>query len=230
MSSTSRQQKELKQRVAEITTLLESNQKVKAWKGKADPLNELILTLLSQSTTDHNRDLAFARLKDAYPAWEEVLEAGAGKVADCIRPAGLANQKSERMIAILAWIKAEYGRLNLDFLHQWEDERIIETFTQLKGVGLKTIAVVMMFALGRDVFPVDTHVHRICKRLELVPEKATAEQAYHQMKPLVPRGKAYSLHMNLLDFGRTICSARSPKCSGCFLGELCRWTGRTDRQ
>jgi endonuclease-3 len=217
------------EKVATITDLLETNQKVKNWKGKADPLNELILTLLSQSTTDHNRDMAFARLRQAYPTWEEVLAAGREKVAEQIRPAGLANQKSGRMIAILQWIKNQFGQLNLDFLHEWQDDRIIETFTQLKGVGLKTIAVVMMFSLGRDIFPVDTHVHRICKRLELVPEKANPEKTFEVMKPLVPKGKAYSLHMNLLDFGRTICSARSPRCNVCFLGEICQWSGRTDR-
>lgn len=218
-----------KEKVAEITHRLESFQEVKSWRGKSDPLNELMLTLLSQSTNDSNRDMAYRRLQETYPKWEQVLEAGAEKVADRIRPAGLANQKSVRMINILSWIKEKYGKLNLHFLHTMPTDEIFDTFTQLKGIGVKTIAVVLMFACGRDVFPVDTHVHRICRRLGLVADNADAVKTFHQMAHLVPDGKSYSLHMNMIHFGRTICKARNPNCGECPVFDLCLWEEKGER-
>jgi endonuclease-3 len=97
----------------------------------------------------------------------------------------------------------------------------VDTFTQLKGVGLKTMSVVLMFTCGVDIFPVDTHVHRICRRLALVPDKANAEKTHHLMQPQVPDGKSYSLHMNFLHLGRTICKAQKPRCEECPLVDLC---------
>jgi endonuclease-3 len=228
MSTKDTDRARLKALVAEITERLETAQGIKRWKGKSDPLDELMLTLLSQSTNDNNRDMAYQRLREKYPTWRQVREAGAGAVAERIKPAGLANQKSGRMIDILRWIDDTYGDLNLDFLHDMPVEEAFETFTQLKGVGVKTMAVVLMFACGRDIFPVDTHVHRICRRLALVPDNADAVKTFHLMAPLVPEGKGYSLHMNFLQFGRTICAARSPRCGACPLNDLCPWEGKTD--
>lgn len=214
-------------RVAEITRRLEAAQGEKRWKGKANPLDELILTVLSQSTNDRNRDLAYSRLRAAFPTWEEVLAADVAAVAAAIKPAGLSNQKSERIVEILRWIRENYGALDLDFLHEMPTDEVYATFTQRKGIGYKTMAVVLMFACGRDVFPVDTHVHRICIRLGLVPENADAVKTFELMKPLVPEGKGYSLHMNFLQFGRTICTARAPKCPACPLNDLCPWESKT---
>lgn len=220
--------KRKKERVAEITRRLENAQGIKRWKGNADPLDELMLTLLSQSTNDRNRDLAYGRLREAYPTWDGVLAAGQEAVAERIKPAGLSNQKSGRMIDILRWIMDTYGTLSLDFLHDMPADEAFDIFTKLKGVGVKTMAVVLMFACGRDVFPVDTHVHRICSRLGLVPENADAIRTFHLMAPLVPEGKGYSLHMNFLQFGRTLCSARNPKCPQCPLYDLCPWDGKIE--
>jgi len=211
------------ERTAALTRILEETQGEPRWKGESDPLNALVRTLLSQSTNDNNRDFAYGRLRQRFPTWHEVMEAPQEAVADAIRPAGLGNQKSERLIAMLRWIDAEFGRLHLDFLHEMPTEEAFALFTKVKGIGVKTMAVVMMFACGRDVFPVDTHVHRIARRLGLVPEKADAVKTYRLMAPMVPPGKSYSLHMNLLEFGRTICTARKPKCLECPLYDLCRW-------
>ena len=207
--------------VSEIVQRLEAALGTPKWEGKGDPLGDLILTVLSQSTNDNNRDVAYARLRQRFPEWQSVMEAPATEIADAIRPAGLGNQKSVRIRGILIWIKKTYGSFDLSFLCESDPDEIINTFMQLKGVGIKTISVVLMFTCGVDIFPVDTHVHRICKRLELVPQNATAEKTHHLMQPLIPAGSCYSLHMNFLKLGRTICQARTPKCRECSLNDIC---------
>lgn len=206
---------EIARRVEKVTKILEENFGIPKRKDISDPLSSLILTILSQSTNDRNRDTAYKRLREKFPTWESVMNGDVSEIAEAIRPGGLANQKSQRIKDILSWIHQEYGKLNLDFLCEMKPEEILDTFTRLKGVGVKTISVVMMFSCGIDIFPVDTHVHRICRRLGLVPERASAEKTFWEMQPLVPKGKSYSLHMNLLKLGRTICLARKPKCEKC---------------
>lgn len=191
------------------------------WPGRSNPLDCLVKTILSQNTNDKNRDNAYLHLREKFPDWTSVMNASVGDIADAIRPAGLANQKSQRLKDILLWINRTYGSLNLDFLCDMEPQEVIDTFTQLKGIGIKTISVVLMFICGVDIFPVDTHVHRICRRLHLVPENASAEKTYYMMQPVVPTGKSYSLHFNFLRLGRTICIARKPHCPECPLHDLC---------
>lgn len=217
---------DLIKRAEKATRLLEAKFGEPRWEGKSDPLDSLVKTVLSQNTNDNNRDLAYARLRERFPAWRDVMVAPREEVVEAIRPAGLGNQKSGRLIEILRWVDETYGELSLDFLHKMPTDEAIETFTKLKGIGIKTIAVVLMFACGRDVFPVDTHVHRISRRLGLVPQGADAVKTYHLMAPLVPEGKSYSLHMNLLRLGRTVCTARNPTCRKCPLHDLCPWPGR----
>ncbi len=215
--------------VAMVTGRLESAFGIPTWKGKGKPLGSLILTVLSQSTNDRNRDVAYARLKEQFPDWQSVMNASSEEIADAIRPAGLANQKSVRIKNILQWIFENYGTFDLEFLCDMDPDQVTETFLKLKGIGIKTISVVLMFACGVDVFPVDTHVHRICRRLELVGEKATAEKTHYLMQTLVPEGKSYSLHNNFLHLGRTICKAQRPKCSQCPLNDLCPSAAIDDR-
>jgi endonuclease-3 len=138
-----------------------------------------------------------------------------------IRPGGLAKQKSERIKNILKWIHQEYGSLNLDILCTMNPQDAIEKFCQLKGIGVKTISVVLMFSCGVDIFPVDTHVHRICRLLGLVPKNTTAEKTFWMMQSLIPKGKSFSLHINFLKLGRTICLARKPRCESCPLNRYC---------
>ena len=212
---------ELTEKAKQITLALERKFGVPKRENILDPLSTLVLTVLSQSTNDKNRDTAYQQLKKRFPTWEDVMNGNVKKIADAIRPGGLANQKSERIKNILKWIYDEYGSLNLDCLCDMEADQTIEKFTRLKGVGVKTISVVMMFSCGIDIFPVDTHVHRICRRMGLVPEKASAEKTFWEMRPLVPRGKSFSLHMNFLKLGRTICYARKPRCEKCSIMRFC---------
>ncbi len=209
--------------VTHIIAFLEARFGESSWQGRGKPLDSLILTILSQSTSDHNRDMAYNSLENNFQNWEEVMNANSTVIADSIRSAGLANQKSVRIKNILNWINKTYGSLNIDFIFEQDPNDVIKTFTKLKGIGLKTISVVLMFTCGIDIFPVDTHVHRICRRIGLVPNKANAEKTHYIMQTLIPVGKSYSLHMNFLKLGRTICKAQNPKCDECPVLELCEY-------
>ena len=191
------------------------------WTGRSNPLDDLILTILSQNTNDANRDAAYRRLRVSIPDWESVAKAPIETIAEAVRPAGLGNRKDAHIKNVLNWLKTTRGALDLDFLCDLPVAEAQRIFIGLKGVGIKTISVVLMFSCGADVFPVDTHVHRICKRLGLVPEQASAEKTHELMQPLVPQGKSFSLHMNFLKLGRTICKAQKPRCAECPLAALC---------
>jgi len=208
-------------KVEQIIAALEQRFGTPQQVSKLDPLSNLVLTILSQNTNDKNRDQAYQSLRTAFPTWEEVMQAPVEAIESAIRPGGLAKQKSIRIKNILQWIHQKYGALNLDALCTMHPEQAIETFTQLKGIGVKTISVVLMFSCGVDIFPVDTHVHRICRRIGFVPATATAEKTFWLMQPVVPKGKSFAFHINLLKLGRTICLARKPRCPECPINQHC---------
>ena len=187
----------------------------------ANALDSLIETILSQNTNDNNRNLAFRRLKQAFPDWEAVENAPTEVIEDVIRPAGLAPQKAPRIKKVLEWLRETHGSFDLDFICEWPEEKAIETLSKLRGVGIKTISVVLLFACKKDVFPVDTHIYRITKRVGLIPEKTSVANAHRLLGQWVPKGKAFSLHINLLKLGRTICKARRPKCEICPIRNVC---------
>ncbi len=190
-------------------------------KRKTDPLDMLIATLLSQNTNDRNSHQAYQNLRKTFPTWEDVLQAPTKKLADVIRVGGMANQKSARIKNILKSIKKQYGKFNLNFLKKMDNDQVYQTLLSFKGVGLKTAACVLVFSFGRDVFPVDTHIHRICNRLGLVLGCKTPEKTFHAMQEIVPEGKAYSFHTNLIRFGRKVCKAQNPLCGICPLFKQC---------
>ncbi len=215
-----------RQKVIEIIPLLEDEFGVPYWQGRGDPLASLIKTILSQSTNDLNRDRAYNKLIERFSTWHNVMNAPPERITAAIRVAGLANQKSVRIKEILQWINKTYGSLNIDFICKMNPDEVTKTFMQLKGIGIKTISVVLMFSCGVDVFPVDTHVHRICRRIGFLAENASAEKTHWHMQALVPDGKSYSFHMNLLNLGRTICKARNPKCTQCPIQVHCQFGKR----
>ena len=205
-----------------VAETLETSMGIPIQDNPLPPLENLILTILSQNTNDHNRDIAYQRLRERFPTWKAVMQADSAEVIDAIRPAGLANQKGVRIQHILQWIQARYGRLNLDALCEMDAQEAMETFCQLKGIGVKTMAVVLTFSCGKDLFPVDTHVHRFCRRIGLVPSNtASAEKTFHLMRDRVPEGKAFSFHLNVINHGRSICKARKPLCHQCPLTIHC---------
>jgi endonuclease III len=186
-----------------------------------DPLDELVLTVLSQHTSDLNADRAFAALRAAYRSWEEVVSARSTDVADVIRSGGLANTKAPRIQAILREVAEREGGYSLDRLRAMPDAEARGYLTSLPGIGPKTAAVVLSFALGRDAMPVDTHVHRVTRRLGIVPDKASAERADRLLHDLVPEGLRTPLHVAFIRLGREICKAPIPRCAACPLKDLC---------
>ena len=186
----------------------------------SDPLDELILTVQSQHTSDLNAERAFGLLRGAYPTWDDVVRAPVAELADTIRPGGLANTKAARIQAILREIHSREGRYDLSSLSGRPDEEIREYLSSLPGVGPKTVAVVMGFAFGRETIPVDTHVHRVATRLGLVP-KTSAERAQRLLEASVADPLKTPLHMGLIRLGREICKAGRPRCEDCPLYELC---------
>ena len=190
-------------------------------------VDEVVATVLSQHTSDHNSGRAFAQLKAEFPDWEQVLAAPAGAVADAIRCGGIADQKARRIKQILAAIRAREGRIDLSRLHDLGDEAVEEYLTSLPGVGPKTAACVLVFSMGRAAFPVDTHVHRVAVRLGWIPPGTTAEQAHRILGPAVPSGIRYDLHVALIEHGRTVCRAQRPRCDACVLRDECAYGRET---
>jgi endonuclease-3 len=186
-----------------------------------DPLDELILTVLSQHTSDLNSERAFAALRAAYPTWDEVVDADSDDVADVIRSGGLANTKARRIQTILREVHQREGAYSLDRLRDMSDAEAREWLVSFPGVGPKTAAVVLSFAFGRDTMPVDTHVHRVTRRLGIVPAKGSAEQADLLLHELIPEGLRTPLHVGFIRLGREICKAPIPRCAQCPLKDLC---------
>ncbi len=184
-------------------------------------IDELILTVLSQHTSDINRDRAFAGLKDRFPSWAAVAEAPAEEIADAIRPGGIAEVKAKRIKEILEEVQAREGSLSLDRLQALGDQEVADYLCELPGVGPKTAACVLVFSMGRAAFPIDTHVHRVARRLGWVADNASAERTHDELAPKVPPDIRYDLHVAFIDHGRNICKPRVPRCSDCVVLDLC---------
>lgn len=193
------------------------------WRLPLTGIDELVSTILSQNTNDRNRDVAFFALKQAFPDWEAVRDAEPRAVVEAIRPAGLANQKGPRIQAVLHQISAERGSLDLSFLKDWPIEQAHAWLTKFNGVGPKTAAIVLLFALGIPAFPVDTHIYRVSGRLGLRPDKMTVEQAHDHLAALFPPAEYGPAHLNLIRLGREICHARKPDCPACPLQDVCNY-------
>ncbi|MFB0534613.1 MAG: endonuclease III [Anaerolineae bacterium] len=191
------------------------------WQPGRDPLTTLVSAILSQNTNDLNRDRAFERMRERFPTWEEVRDADPAELVEAIRPAGLANQKGPRIQNALRMITEQQGELSLDFVADMEIEEARKWLTSMKGVGPKTAAIVLCFALGKPAFPVDTHVHRVTKRLGLIGPKTTREQAHPLLEELLPAKIYYPFHMNLIAHGRQVCKSQQPRCEVCLLQEDC---------
>jgi endonuclease III len=220
-----------KQRVSKVATALESVLGVPRQSDRLPaPLDMLIATVLSQNTNDKNSHRAYTQLRAKYPHWEDVVSARLGSVAAALRVGGMADQKSRRIREILKTVHQQFGGYDLSALRTWTNERVLDQLTRMKGVGPKTASCVLLFSLGRDVFPVDTHVHRLCGRLGLTRESKTPGETFERMRGVVPRGKGYSLHTNLIRFGRKVCRSANPACERCALYALCSFTGKKKRK
>jgi endonuclease III len=251
--------KDPRKRLLRVIELLEFNLGVAVWDGRKDSLEVLVLTILSQNTTDPNALRAYQNLAAALPAqattgksahalprdkagnidkvklrlsnaanaveppdWAAVAALEQRRLADLIRSAGLPEAKSGAILALLGWLKATVGAYTLDAaIERLGLDAAMNELARLKGIGVKTISVTLIEARGADLCPVDTHVHRIINRLGIVETKADRDKTFRQLKGMIPPDRAYSLHHNLLTFGRTVCTARSPRCGECVLRRLC---------
>jgi endonuclease III len=184
------------------------------------PIAELVRTVLSQNTSDTNRDVAYARLRERFPLWEEVRDAPVEDVIEAIRPGGLANIKGPRIQEALRELPDEGGQPTLDWLAGAPREEALEFLTSIPGVGRKTAACVLMFALGQPEIPVDTHVHRVGGRLGLFRPGASFSEEHDDMIRLVDPEDAYEFHINLITHGRRVCRSR-PRCGECALRRMC---------
>ena len=213
--------KELKSKASIIYARLLDKFGLPEWRDPLPAIDELISTILSQNTNDRNRDVAFLALKARFPTWEAVRDSNLDEVVNEIRPAGLANQKGPRIQKVLQQITQERGELNLDFLKDYSVEDAHNWLTRFHGVGPKTAAIVLQFALEIPAFPVDTHIYRVSGRLGLRPEKMSADQAHPHLASLFPPETYGPGHLNLIRLGREICQARKPKCEICPLTDIC---------
>jgi endonuclease III len=195
------------------------------WEPHGDPVAELVCTVLSQNTSDINRDVAYARLRARFPTWEEVRDAPLDQVEDALRPGGLSQTKAPRIQEILTRITNESGTPDLAWLAEADRDAALEALTALPGVGRKTAACVMIFALGRPEIPVDTHVHRVGGRLGLFPPRASFEVAHDEMLRVTDPRDAYELHINLIRHGREVCRPM-PRCGQCALRRMCDYWRR----
>jgi endonuclease III len=210
-----------KKHIQKIRSLLISAYGHRQWKPRLDPVSELIQTILSQNTSDKNSASAFASLRIAFPAWDDIIAAPETTIAYAIREGGLSQVKAGYIKKVLTQIKGERGGFDLTFLTQMTVHEAREWLRQLPGVGMKTASCVLLFALGMPAFPVDTHVLRVTKRLGIVPNKATADEAHTLLESIVPEENIYELHMLLIAHGRAICKAQRPRCTECALGKIC---------
>lgn len=191
-----------------------------------EPLDALIVVILSQATSDVNCDRAFRKLKKQFPTWEKVLLADVEQIADAIRSGGLANQKAARIKKILQQINEEQGNLDLGWLRETPPDEVRAYLGKFKGVGPKTISVVQMFCLHQPAFAVDTHIHRVTRRLGWVPPKCTPAGAQKKLEPVIPPEVMLDLHINLIALGRAICRADGdggPNCPACPIKRFCAY-------
>jgi endonuclease-3 len=193
------------------------------WRPHYAPMDELVLTILSQSTSDVNSLRAFEALKARYPSWQAVLDAPTEELRNTIALAGLSQIKTPRIQAILARIKAERGGFSIDFLADLPEDEAMAWLTSFHGIGHKTASLVLLFCFGKAAFPVDTHIWRVSKRLGLAGPKASAEQIKAIWERLTPPEWYYPLHLNLLRHGRETCHPSRPACGQCVLYDLCSY-------
>jgi endonuclease-3 len=206
------------------------------------PLDELVLTILSQNTNDRNRDIAYARLRSRFPSWDAVADAPQPEIEEAIKPGGISKVKSGRIKEILGAIRDSprpMGRPvadtsttglfhSLDWLEHASRERAFGFLEGLPGVGRKTAACVLLFSYDRPELPVDTHVYRVTSRLGLIRPKAPFEEAHERLGDLVDSPDTYEVHVNLLRHGRRLCKAQRPLCEYCPLLRVCPY-GREQR-
>lgn len=189
-----------------------------------------IKTILSQNTNDRNRDRAYENLTKSFGNWKEVLNAPLRKVEKTIREAGLARQKASTIKRFLRKVYETWGKFEIDDeVCRMEKEEFKKFFLSIKGIGIKTVSVALIFGCGKEVFPVDTHIYRVSRRLGLIPEDTSREKAHALLDALFPPSLKLSLHLQMIEFGRKVCRARNPACEECGLTSICGYASKINK-
>ena len=210
--------------MAEIVDRLEAAYGKAVLRTRRPALDELVLTILSQNTSDRNSEHAYARMRERFPTWEDVRDAPEAELVEALRPGGLAVQKAPRIQAVLR----DLDRLDLEWLGGLPADEAMRWLVALPGVGPKTASCVLLFSLDVPVMPVDTHIHRIALRVGVVPAGTTADAAHALLTEMTPPDRMLEAHLLLIRHGRTTCTARRPRCEECVLLDLCDY-GRSLR-
>jgi len=187
----------------------------------SDPLDDLVFLVLSRMTQEVKYLRTYRALREEMPSWGAAMDAPADELEDLLQDAGLAPTKSRQIQAILKEVEAREGRLDLSRLRTLSDEDAESYLTSLPGVARKTARCVMLYALGRDTCPVDTHVWRVMRRLGIAPDKPWSESRARRLEEAIPTTLRASLHVTLVAHGRAVCKARRPLCGACSLATLC---------
>jgi endonuclease III len=203
--------------MAEITDRLRAAYGAPVARTRLPALDELVLTILSQNTSDLNCERAYARMRERFPTWAEVRDAPEADLVEALRPGGLAAQKAPRIQAVLRGLDA----LDLEWLGGMPVAEAMEWLVALPGVGPKTASCVLLFSLGAPVMPVDTHIHRIAGRVGLIPAGTSADAAHPILTAMTPPRRMLEAHLLLIEHGRSTCTARRPRCEECVLLDLC---------
>lgn len=215
--------------VRRVLQRLESERGPIRWR-REDPVACLVGTILAQATNDRLAERAYRSLRRRFPSWEQVLAAPVPDVEREIQMSGLAAQKARGIQAFLRHLEATRGRISLEDLRRrdLDVDAALAELSSIRGVGIKTAAITLMFGAGVSLCAVDTHLARILRRLDIVPATASPERAFRILRPLVPDGRGIDLHLQLIHFGRTTCHAQRPRCSECPLATMCRYPDKTD--
>ncbi|MFH1471107.1 MAG: endonuclease III [Candidatus Micrarchaeota archaeon] len=217
----------MSQKFEKIYALLANREHGQQKIRKQNPVETLVLTILSQNTNDVNRDRAYISLRKTFPTWDSIARAKSKQLENSIRIAGLAKTKAKSIQDALRRIKKERGRYSLEHLRFLSLDASRSYLLSFKGVGLKTAAVVLCFAFQKPAFPVDTHIFRVSKRLGLIPEGTTIENAHFLLEKQIPTEKVCPAHLLLIRHGRETCHARKPECPGCVLQKICAYKEKT---
>jgi endonuclease III len=203
--------------IAEIISRLEAEYGPPRRHRRLPALDELVLTILSQNTSDLNSERAYAAMRERFPTWRDVRDAPEADLVDALRPGGLAAQKAPRIQAVLRGLDG----LDLEWLATVPPAEAMDWLVALPGVGPKTASCVLLFSLGVPVMPVDTHIHRIAGRVGLIPPGTSADAAHAILTGMIPPARMLDAHLLLITHGRTTCTARRPRCEECVLLDLC---------
>ena len=188
---------------------------------RLDPAHEVVLTILSQHTSDTNSGRAFRLLMERFGTLEAVARAEVADIEEAITPGGLARIKAPRIKEVLNLVLELNGSLDLSFLREMPLEEAKPWLRQLPGIGPKSAGIILNFSLGMPAMAIDTHIYRVCRRLALIGPKVTADKAHGILEAAVDPDQVFQFHLSFITHGRQVCKAQKPHCWDCVVASDC---------